>query len=74
MRAHTAAARPSPATSTKSAPIQGQGEGDTCRNPAYLDGVWADVGRGVLLLKIGYSGFGACWAPPSTYHVVKLPR
>ena len=57
-----------------SAPIQGQGEGDTCRNPAYLDGVWADVGRGVLLLKIGYSGFGACWAPPSTYHVVKLPR
>ena len=55
-----------------SAPPQGSGE-DACTNPAHLGGVWADVGRGVLLVKISYSGTDSCWEPSSSYHVVKLP-
>lgn len=40
-----------------------------CAPPSYLDKVWGDAGRGVLLVKIAYRGSGGCTAMPEL-HVI----
>jgi hypothetical protein len=46
----------------------------TCTNPATFLGGWADPARGVLVLRIGYTGSDTCWEPDTRVHVVALPR
>ena len=40
-----------------------------CAPPSYLDKVWGDAARGVLLVKIAYRGSGGCTAMPEL-HVI----
>jgi hypothetical protein len=40
-----------------------------CAPPSYLDQVWGDARRGVLLVKIAYRGSGGCTALPEL-HVI----
>ena len=40
-----------------------------CALPSYLDKVWGDAARGVLLVKIAYRGSGGCNAMPEL-HVI----
>jgi hypothetical protein len=40
-----------------------------CAPPSYLDKVWGDAGRGVLLVKIAYRGSSGCTALPEL-HVI----
>jgi hypothetical protein len=39
----------------------------SCAPPSYLDKVWGDAGRGVLLVKIAYRGSGGCTAMPELH-------
>jgi len=40
-----------------------------CTPPSYLDQVWGDAARGVLLVRIAYRGSGGCTAMPEL-HVI----
>jgi hypothetical protein len=40
-----------------------------CAPPSYLEKVWGDAGRGVLLVRIAYRGSGGCTALPEL-HVI----
>jgi hypothetical protein len=40
-----------------------------CAPPSYLDKVWGDAARGVLLVRIAYRGSGGCTAMPEL-HVI----
>ena len=57
-----------------SAPPRKSEFGDGCGNPAYLQTVWADLARGVLVFAVGYDGSDSCWEPGDTYHALALPR
>jgi hypothetical protein len=49
------------------------GSGVVCRNPAYLAGVWADLARGVLVLRVQYLGNDTCPPPPPVDHALPIP-
>ncbi len=45
-----------------------------CEPPSYLEQVWGDAARGVLLVKIAYRGSGGCTAPPELHVVSWSPQ
>lgn len=44
-----------------------------CTPPSYLDKVWGDAARGVLLIKIAYRGSGGCTALPELHVISWTP-
>jgi len=44
-----------------------------CSPPSYLERVWGDAGRGVLLVKIAYRGSGGCTALPELHVISWTP-
>jgi hypothetical protein len=44
-----------------------------CAPPSYLDKVWGDARRGVLLVKIAYRGSGGCTAMPELHVISWTP-
>jgi hypothetical protein len=44
-----------------------------CAPPSYLDKVWGDAARGVLLVKIAYRGSGGCTAMPELHVISWTP-
>jgi len=45
----------------------------TCTPPSYLDKVWGDAARGVLLVSIAYRGSGDCTAMPELHVIAWTP-
>jgi hypothetical protein len=44
-----------------------------CTPPSYLDRVWGDAARGVLLVRIAYRGSGGCTALPELHVIAWTP-
>jgi hypothetical protein len=45
-----------------------------CAPPSYLDRVWGDAARGVLLVRIAYRGSGGCTAMPELHVISWTPQ
>jgi len=46
------------------------GSGETCENPAFLNGAAVDPARRIAVVTVSYTGTDTCWEPPDQQRVV----
>jgi len=46
------------------------GSGETCENPAFLNGAAVDPARRIAVVTVSYTGTDTCWEPPDQQRVI----